>query len=282
MKNFFILFPVAVLWTFPLSAVPTIAVSDFGNQFDTTLDIVIPNIIVENLINSGQFDFFERERLDAILREQGLQTSGITDPSTAASLGKLSGIDYIITGEIMDYGREVRSFSGYGVNTATVFYRLETAVRILETETGRIVFSKTERAEEKQNQGAGVRVIDTTIDSRLGGIVGQRLASAILSAPAFQSLEEEAPSDASITITSEPANASVEIDGVFYGNAGNDFEIPGGLHQIRVSLPGFEVWDKKVMVRDGSSFHIPLVRTADVRVEVQEDTRISTSSESGH
>lgn len=260
----------------PLAAAPTIAVSDFGNQFDTTLNTVIPTVLTENLINSGQFDFFERERLDAIIREQGLQTSGMVDPSTAVALGNLSGIDYILTGEIVDFGREVRAFSGYGVRTETIFYRLEAAVRILETETGRIVFSRTERAEEKQNQGAGNRVIDTTIDSRLGRTVANRLTNAILSASVFQEEEEEGPTAALITISSEPANASVEIDGVFYGNAGNDFEIPAGLHQIRVSLPGYEVWDKKVMVRDGSSFHVPLVRSADVRVEVQEDTKITT------
>jgi hypothetical protein len=257
---------------------PTIAVSDFTARQDPTLQSVIPNVITERLLNSGQFDFFERERLDAILREQGLQSSGMVDPSTAVALGKLSGIDYILTGEIVDFGREVRSFSGYGVRTDTVFYRLEAVVRVLETETGRIVFTKTERAEEKQNQGAGVVVSDTTIASRLGRQVAENLAMALLSSPVFQ--EEQAPeaSVAAIRITSEPENASVEIDGVFYGNAGNSFEIPEGLHQIRVSLPGYEVWDKKVMVRDGSAFHVPLVRTADIRVEVEEDSRITTES----
>lgn len=257
---------------------PTIAVSDFTARQDPTLQSVIPNVITERLLNSGQFDFFERERLDAILREQGLQSSGMVDPSTAVALGKLSGIDYILTGEIVDFGREVRSFSGYGVRTDTVFYRLEAVVRVLETESGRIVFTKTERAEEKQNQGAGVVVSDTTIDSRLGRQVAENLAMALLSSPVFQ--EEQAPeaSLAAIRITSEPENASVEIDGVFYGNAGNSFEIPEGLHQIRVSLPGYEVWDKKVMVRDGSAFHVPLVRAADIRVEVEEDSRITTES----
>lgn len=269
---------VAVFALCGLNARPTIAVSDFGVSGDTTLNLVIPNIITENLINSGQFDFYEREQLNAILREQGLQESGMIDPDTAVSLGKLSGIDYILTGEVLDFGREVRSFSGYGVRTDTVFYRLEAVVRVLDTETGRIVFTKTERAEERQNQGAGIRVSDTTIDSRLGRLVGERLSSALLSSPVFRESEPE-PEEAglaAITITSEPSNASVEIDGVFYGNAGGAFEIPEGLHQIRVSLPGYEIWDKKVMARDGMTFHVPLVRKADVRVEVEEDTTIKT------
>lgn len=278
MKKSLSLIALSCLGCLALDAAPTIAVSDFDNRFDTTLNTIIPNVLTETLINSGQFDFFERERLDAILREQGLQSSGMADPATAVALGKLSGIDYILTGEIVDFGREVRSFSGYGVRTDTVFYRLEAAVRILETETGRIVFSRTERAEEKQNQGAGVRVSDTTIDTRLGRIVAGQLTDAILAAPVFRVEEKEETALATVSVSSDPANASVEIDGVFYGNAGSEFEVPAGLHQIRVSLPGYEIWDKKVMVRDGAAFHVPLVRTADIRVEVQEDTKITTGS----
>ncbi|MEX0325956.1 MAG: CsgG/HfaB family protein [Puniceicoccaceae bacterium] len=261
-----------------LSARPTIGVSDFGTQYGRTLHRVVPNIITENLINSGQFDFYEREKLGTLLQEQGFQSSGMVDPATAVTLGRLSGIDYILTGEIVDFGREVRNFSGYGVRTQTVDYRLEVAVRVIETETGRVVFSKTEMAEERQNQGS-TRVLDTTMDARLGRMVADQLSQDLLSSPVFKAPEEKsAPESAVISITSEPANASVEIDGVFYGNAGGSFELPAGLHQIRISLPGYAVWDKKVMVRDGSSFHVPLVRTSDIRVEVEENTSISTSS----
>ena len=274
MKKYLHLLLLSIIASPFLSAAPTIAVAEFGARFDRTVHRIVPNIITENLINSGQFDFFERDKLGAILKEQGFQSAGMVDPSTAVSLGKLSGIDYILTGEIVDFGREVRAFSGYGVRTQTVFYRLEVAVRVLETETGRVVFSKTEMAEEQQNQGAGLRIDDTTIDAKLGRIVANRLSSAIMSSPAFK-VEEKAPAAiAQVTITSEPANASVEIDGVFYGNAGGSFPIPEGLHQIRVSLPGYEIWDKKVMVRNGSSFHVPLVRESDIRVEVEEEKTV--------
>ncbi|MEX0332531.1 MAG: CsgG/HfaB family protein [Puniceicoccaceae bacterium] len=268
-----------VLMPVLVSGRPTIGVSDFGTQYGRTLHRVVPNIITENLINSGQFDFYEREKLGTLLQEQGFQSSGMVDPATAVTLGRLSGIDYILTGEIVDFGREVRNFSGYGVRTTTVDYRLEVAVRVIETETGRVVFSKTEMAEERQNQGS-TRVLDTTMDARLGRIVGDQLSQALLNSPVFAAPEEKpAPESAVIHITSEPANASVEIDGVFYGNAGGSFELPAGLHQIRISLPGYAVWDKKVMVRDGASFHVPLVRTSDIRVEVEENTSISTSQQ---
>jgi curli biogenesis system outer membrane secretion channel CsgG len=259
-------------------AAPTMAVSDFGNPFETTVSTIIPNVLTENLINSGLFEFYERDRLSAVLREQNLQVSGMVNPETALVLGQLTGIKYLLTGEIVDFGREVRSFSGYGVRTDTVFYRLEAAVRVIDTETGRIVFTRTEQAEERQNQGSTTRIIDTTIDARLGRQLANQLTQAIVSAPVFRkaAVESAKPALASIEITSEPANASVEIDGVFYGNAGSAFQIPSGLHQIRVSLPGYEVWDKKVMVRDGASFHVPLERKADIRVEVQEEQTIRT------
>ncbi len=253
---------------------PTIGVSDFGTRYDRSLHQVVPNIITENLINSGKFDFYEREKLGSILQEQGFQSSGMVDPGTAVNLGKLSGIDYILTGEIVDFGREVRNFSGFGVRTQTAFYRLEVTVRVLETQTGRVVFSKTEAVDEQQSQGVGTRVVDTTVDARLGRVVANRLSSALLKSPFSQVEGKELQQVASITISSEPTNTSVEIDGVFYGNAGGNFEITEGLHQIRVSLPGYEVWDKKVMVKNGTSFHVPLVRISDIRIEVDKDTTI--------
>lgn len=278
MKPALFLSLLACLAALPLRAQPTMAIVDFNSAYNNEISSIIPNVLTETLINSGQFAMFERERLDALLREQGLQSSGLLDTSTAAAIGQLGGIDYLMTGEIVDFGREVKSFTGYGVRSDTIFYRLEAAIRVIDTASGRIVFSKTAQVEEKQIQGTGASVSDTTIDTRLGRQVGRDLSAALLAAPVFRQAQREVATSAGITITSEPENASVEIDGIFYGNAGNRFEVPAGLHQIRVSLPGYEVWDKRVMVRDGASFHVPLVRMADIRVEVQEESQITTRS----
>lgn len=259
---------------------PSVAVFDFSARNDPTLESVIPSVITEVLVNSGKVDVFEREQLSALVAEQEFQTSGLVDPSTAMALGQLSGIDYLVTGEIIDFGREVRSFSGYGVRTETVFYRMEAALRVMDTQTGRVVFSRTAQKEERQNRGSGMVISDSTIDARLGRDLANELGYALLQSPVFQTSAKAAVEalPVSFTVTSAPEMASVEIDGIFYGNAGGSFEVPEGVHLIKVSLPGYAVWEKRVMVREGATFHVPLVREADIRVEVDESAVIRTET----
>ena len=54
----------------------------------------------ESDILSSRFSVIEREKLDLVLQEQGLSTSGALDQQTAANVGRILGIKYIITGGI--------------------------------------------------------------------------------------------------------------------------------------------------------------------------------------
>ena len=47
---------------------------------------------------SAKFSVIEREKLDMVLQEQGLATSGALDQQTAAKVGQVLGIKYIVTG----------------------------------------------------------------------------------------------------------------------------------------------------------------------------------------
>src|ERR1700730_19052637 len=54
----------------------------------------------ENQMLSSKFSVIERDKLALVLKEQGLATSGAVDPSTAAKVGKILGVKYIILGGI--------------------------------------------------------------------------------------------------------------------------------------------------------------------------------------
>lgn len=70
--------------------------SDLGpaarNHIDTAFS--------ENPTLSAKFSVIEREKLALVLKEQGLATTGALDPQTAAKVGKILGIRYILTGAI--------------------------------------------------------------------------------------------------------------------------------------------------------------------------------------
>src|SRR3954469_1995884 len=54
------------------------------NQIDTELS--------ENQVLSSKFSVVERDKLNLVLKEQGLATAGAVDPATAAKVGKLLGV----------------------------------------------------------------------------------------------------------------------------------------------------------------------------------------------
>ena len=55
------------------------------------------------LVNTERFSVIERERLDAVLAEQGLAGKGVVDSATAAQIGKILGVDLIFTGAVTNW-----------------------------------------------------------------------------------------------------------------------------------------------------------------------------------
>jgi len=62
------------------------------NQIDTAFS--------ENEELSRRFTVIEREKLEMVMKEQGLATAGAVDAQTAAKVGAILGVKYIITGGI--------------------------------------------------------------------------------------------------------------------------------------------------------------------------------------
>src|SRR3954454_9245117 len=54
----------------------------------------------ENAELSKRFSMVERDKLALVMKEQGLATSGAVDPQSAAKVGRLLGVKYIVTGGV--------------------------------------------------------------------------------------------------------------------------------------------------------------------------------------
>jgi hypothetical protein len=105
------------------------------------------------------------------------------------------------------------------------------------------------------------------MDSKLAQEVSDKLMKALLDDDTFKDKQDAAAALLPVKVTSEPDHADVEVDGVFFGNAGSDIKLPSGLHLVTISLPGYEKWSKKVLVRDGLAINATLTKP-DVRIEV--------------
>jgi curli biogenesis system outer membrane secretion channel CsgG len=109
---------------------PRIAVLDFdyatvqsstSAMFGSNVDVGkgITDLLVTGLVKDGTYSIIERKALDKIMAEQNFSTSQRADPSSAAKLGKLLGVDAIVVGSITQFGNETKKTNvgggGYGL-----------------------------------------------------------------------------------------------------------------------------------------------------------------------
>lgn len=100
-----------VLLLLAACAAPRVAVnprSDFSSvkrvaviSFSGPSGELAADLMTQSLLMYGA-DVVERQRLDAVLREQSLADSGSFDPATARQLGKLLGVDALFVGTVAE------------------------------------------------------------------------------------------------------------------------------------------------------------------------------------
>jgi len=111
------------------SETKTLAVVDFtdlqGNV--TELGRFLAEELSIRLAGLGKgYEVVDRTHLKALLKEHKLSSTGLIDPSTARELGRIAGVDALITGTVTPLGDSVRC-----------------AVKVLNTETAHIITSTT-------------------------------------------------------------------------------------------------------------------------------------------
>lgn len=94
----------------------------FGSDVDVGRGIC--DLLVKRLVQDGTYSVIERRMLDKILAEQNFSNSDRANPSSAAKIGKILGLDAIIVGSITQFGQETKEtkvggggggFGGFGV-----------------------------------------------------------------------------------------------------------------------------------------------------------------------
>ena len=142
MKDY--LFLIFILFTTNLVSqenLPIVAVSQFEQTFQNDR-YRRPSANVDNyeamletqLIKVGRFRVYERNKLEEVLREQGLQES-LSGNNTQI---KIDGVDYLIYGAITDMSSEAKELSTGGFATIKVTSRFGVDVKIVDALSGEI------------------------------------------------------------------------------------------------------------------------------------------------
>ncbi|MFY9824425.1 MAG: CsgG/HfaB family protein [Thermoanaerobaculia bacterium] len=135
------------------SGKPRIAVLEFKNKADNQWwyhggATAAQDVFVTELVKSGKFTVVEREQLDAMMKEKGLQQSGDIDPKTAIKLGKILGLNYLLTGAVTEYGTTDVSGGGGGVSAGKRKFVAALNARLINTSTGEIAWADEASQEE--------------------------------------------------------------------------------------------------------------------------------------
>jgi len=114
--------PRIAILDFDYGTVQTYSSAMFGSNVDVGKGIA--DLLVNDLVKDGTYSIIERKALDKIMAEQNFSNSNRADPTSAAKIGKLLGVDAIVVGSITQFGNETKktnlgggggNWGGFGV-----------------------------------------------------------------------------------------------------------------------------------------------------------------------
>ncbi len=130
----------------------------------------IADMLVEKLLNTGEFRLLERKQIEAAVREQMIAAGAIptaaapTDAAIAAR-ASLLGARYIVTGSVTKFGFEEHKVGGFLLTAATYGMlsvkkhktEVRLTARVIEVTTGEIVASFD--GDGESHKGGGISIL---------------------------------------------------------------------------------------------------------------------------
>jgi curli biogenesis system outer membrane secretion channel CsgG len=132
----------------------------FGRDLDIGKGVT--DLLVTYLVKDGTYSVIERKILDKIMAEQNLSNSDRFDPSSAAKIGKLLGVDAMVVGSITQFGNDTKNtgvggvgaglgkvgLGGFGQKESKAIVGL--TARLVNIDTGEIIAVAEGKGESKR------------------------------------------------------------------------------------------------------------------------------------
>ena len=131
--------------------------SNFGWWGSKSVGEGMSDMLVTELVKTGNYKVIERDQLNQLLAEQDLGQSGIVTPQSAAEVGKVLGVELAVFGAVTEFGYK-RGDTGVRLGGTRVGVGKQSAVagldiRLVNTSTGEIITAENVR--ETKNALAG-------------------------------------------------------------------------------------------------------------------------------
>lgn len=199
---------VAVLTAAPTSAFAQakvrVAVMNFENNstwawWGDNLGAAAADELATQLVQSGKYTVLERRELDNILREQNLGASGAVTPATAAKVGKLLGVQLMLTGSITAFSVKRTTIGIRGIGGTYMNAESKVDARLVNVETGEVMVVATGQGNKRMGGGyfKGINAEQTfdqgAAQEALRPAVEQVVAKMVEQSGSLQSLTPAAP-----------------------------------------------------------------------------------------
>ncbi len=193
---------------------------DYGWPW-SRLEAVAADGLAAELHKSGEFSVLEREKLSHVLREQQFSSSGAVAPATVVELGKILGVQLIVTGSVAEFGisdwggtapQAGKWKWGTGVGATMLRGAATLTARFVDTTTAEVLDiyegtgSRKFAAAELAGADFGKR-FDSGLASRVLANAVENLASAVV-----EDADRITPSAGVPTFRQTPAHASGQVE----------------------------------------------------------------------
>ncbi len=174
------------------------------------------------LVATKKFNVVERQKINLIMDEIGLQQTGTISEETLSKAGRLLGVNSIIIGTVGKIG-----------DLFTV------DLRIVKVETGKVVKTISQNTNSKENLIALLE----RLAKRLAGIK-----------TALKKYE--------VKMFSMPGKSSVYVDGKYIGLSPLIAKLSEGIHKVTVKHENYKEWTSKINVDKKSKIIAKLEKTS--------------------
>ncbi|MCC6363645.1 MAG: curli production assembly protein CsgG [Bryobacterales bacterium] len=172
--------------------------------FNTNVDIGkgVADLMVDQLVADGAYQVYERKAMEKILAEQNFSNSDRANPTSAARIGQLIGVDAIIMGSITQFGRDDKKTEIGAIGRVTGRYGISgigkkeskavvgISARIVNVDTGEVVVTASGNGESSRSgtallgsgggtSGSGGGYADMTSSNFAGTLIGEAVKKAV-------------------------------------------------------------------------------------------------------
>ncbi len=130
-------------------AKPKIAVLEFKNLADNQWWYhggaeAAQDVFITELVKLDKFIVIDREELEEIMQARNLTLSGEIDQKAAVKIGKLLGVNYLLTGAVTEYGNKNVGIPGSGISAGKKEFVASVNSQLIDAKTGNIIWSRAE------------------------------------------------------------------------------------------------------------------------------------------